>query len=314
MERLSFTLKPKPPFRLDLTAWVLRRRPANAYDRWDGVVYRRIFYLSKPTEVRVRQRKVSLSVEASAARFESGDRPRLEAEVRRLLGLDIVLDDFYRLARRDKALRQVAERFRGVKPPRFPSLFETLVNGIACQQLTLDIGIDLLNRLSSTYGYRGSGGLAGFPRAERLAGAKIAELKSMGFSGSKAEAIIGIARESIAGRLEREDFERLDDAAAMERLLSLRGIGPWTAEYALLRALGRLHIYPGEDSGARRGMRRWLGLRRDFSYSAMRRRLRRWGPYPGLIYFHLLLNGLASKNFYAESVPLLDGPADSVLK
>ena len=56
MSEISFPLKPVPPFRLDLTAWVLRRRTVNLWDRWDGQVYRRILVLrDKPVEVRVRQ-------------------------------------------------------------------------------------------------------------------------------------------------------------------------------------------------------------------------------------------------------------------
>ena len=42
MESLSFTLRPVPPFRLDLTAWALRRRSHNIVDRWDGTEYRRV--------------------------------------------------------------------------------------------------------------------------------------------------------------------------------------------------------------------------------------------------------------------------------
>ena len=51
-----FTLEPVPPFRLDLTAWALRRRPANIVDRWDGVAYRRAVKQDETVaEVEVRQ-------------------------------------------------------------------------------------------------------------------------------------------------------------------------------------------------------------------------------------------------------------------
>jgi hypothetical protein len=64
----------------------------------------------------------------------------------RLLGIRIDLTEFYRLAARDGNLGPLAERFRGLKPPRLPTLFEGLVNGIACQQMSLTLGILLLNR------------------------------------------------------------------------------------------------------------------------------------------------------------------------
>jgi DNA-3-methyladenine glycosylase II len=60
--------------------------------------------------------------------------------------------------------------------------------------------------------------------------------------------------------------------------------------------LGRLHIYPGNDSGARNSLQRWLGIALD--YEGVHRTFDRWRPYAGLIYLHLLLKGIA------ESQPL----------
>ena len=65
-----------------------------------------------------------------------------------MLGLQIDLGEFYRLAAGDKRLETLVEQFRGLKPPRFPDVFEGLVNAIACQQLSLTVGIELLNRLA----------------------------------------------------------------------------------------------------------------------------------------------------------------------
>ena len=81
--------------------------------------------------------------------------------------------------------------------------------------------------------------------------------------------------------------------AALARLTGLRGVGRWTAEYVLLRGLGRLHLFPGDDIGARNRLRRWLHLREPLDYERVRRLLRRWRPYAGLVYLHMLLDGLA---------------------
>ena len=86
-----------------------------------------------------------------------------------LLGLELDLSPFYRLAEADPFLRTLAARFRGVKPPRFPTLFECLVNAIACQQLTLTFGIRLLNRLAEAYGTTAANSfLHAFPAPTRL--------------------------------------------------------------------------------------------------------------------------------------------------
>jgi len=60
--------------------------------------------------------------------------------------------DFYMTTAQNGELCSLSNSFRGLKPPRFPSVFEALVNGIACQQLSLDFGITLLNRLAEAAG------------------------------------------------------------------------------------------------------------------------------------------------------------------
>ena len=78
-----------------------------------------------------------------------------------------------------------------------------------------------------------------------------------------------------------------------QRLLELRGVGRWTAEYVLLRGLGRLQVFPGDDVGAQKRLTRWLGRSRPLDYAGVRRAVERWQPYSGLLYFHLLLDGLS---------------------
>ena len=71
--------------------------------------------------------------------------------------------------------------------------------------------------------------------------------------------------------------------------MSAPRVGRWTAEYVLLRGLGRLHIFPADDVGARNNLQKWLGLRKPLHYDGVRRLLAKWEPYAGLIYFHMLL-------------------------
>jgi DNA-3-methyladenine glycosylase II len=79
----------------------------------------------------------------------------------------------------------------------------------------------------------------------------------------------------------------------------LRGVGRWTAEYALLRGLGRLHVFPGDDVGARNNLARWLDCRASLDYEGVRAAVRHWQPYAGLVYFHLLLASLAERGTLA---------------
>ena len=83
--------------------------------------------------------------------------------------------------------------------------------------------------------------------------------------------------------------------AAIEQLCRIKGVGRWTAAYFLLRGLGRTHIFPGDDVGARNHLQRWLGLPGRLDYDGVRRALAGWEGFGGLIYFHLLLKSLVEK-------------------
>jgi DNA-3-methyladenine glycosylase II len=303
LEKTAFQLKALPPFRLDLTVWVLRRRPHNLVDRWDDQTYRRVLMVQdQPVAVAVSQtgpmETPLLSVEASHTHPQRDLTTALTSLLTRMLGLNADLAPFYRLAEGDDQLGPLAERFRGFKPPRFPSIFEALVNAIACQQLSLTLGIHLLNRLTRTYGPVFAGTeetLQAIPRPLDLAGLSPEAFRALGFSRSKGNAIIGLAQGITSGSLGLEDVEKREEAEIMSRLLALKGVGRWSAEYVLLRGLGHLSVFPGDDVGARRHLENWLHLDAPLDYEGVRRILARWQPYGGLIYFHFLLSGLAEE-------------------
>jgi DNA-3-methyladenine glycosylase II len=125
----------------------------NAIDRWDGTTYRRVVVIEgRPAEIAVRQAGVPAEARLIVTTVPPPRTPparkRIWSMVEWLLGPGIDLTEWYRLAERDPRLRILAERFRGVKPSRFPSVFEALVNAFACQQLSLEVGLELLNRLA----------------------------------------------------------------------------------------------------------------------------------------------------------------------
>jgi DNA-3-methyladenine glycosylase II len=301
MNTATFALEPLPPFRLDLTVWTLRRRPDNQVDRWDGQTYRRLLALGgEPVEVVVTQSAAPeaprLDVTLTGARLSAEMEASAREALARTLGLRVDLAAFYRFAEADARLGPLVRRFRGVKPPRLPTVFEALVNAIACQQITLTQGIRLLNRLAATHGLASGADAApahAFPRPQDLAGCEPEALKSLGFSLHKGRALVELARAITRGRLDLEALAELDDEAAVARLLPLRGVGRWTAEYVLLRGLGRTRVFPGDDVGARNNLRRWLSLPEPLDYAGVARVLSRWKEYGGLIYFHLLLDRLA---------------------
>ena len=294
-------LQPIPPFRLDLTVWALRRRPRNKIDRWDGVTYRRVLVVKgRPTDIAVRQEgsltRPRLVVTATPSLRSPSERQVVRSAINRLLGLQIDLRDWYRMAEGHRRLRPLARQFRGVKPPRFASVFEALVNGFACQQLSLVVGLELLNRLTAVCDVRlGIGERAhyAFPAARDVARMAPANFQAIGFSRQKVRALMALARGIDRGDIDVERLALEDDLLALAELRSLRGVGRWTAEYVLLRGLGRLQVFPADDVGAQKSLARWLGRSGPLDYDGVCGAVEKWWPYAGMLYFHLLLDGLS---------------------
>jgi DNA-3-methyladenine glycosylase II len=296
----TFELTPASPFRLDLAVWTLRRRSHNILDRWDGTTYRRVLPLpAGPVEVTVTQltpsEKAQLRINVVGLHASDTIRSAAITALERLLGLRIDLAEFYQFAAHHRRLAPLANSFRGMKPPRFATVFESAINAIACQQMSLTLGIHLLNRLTAAYGTSmgGSGETVhGFPRPADLAELIPAELRQLGFSHQKGRAIIELSQSIAEGHLDLESFTALDDDEALMRLRELRGMGRWSSEYVLLRGLGRTRVFPGDDVGARNNLQRWLRLAEPLDYEGVQGVLSQWDDYAGLVYFHLLLNRL----------------------
>ncbi len=301
---LSFRLKPVPPFNLKFTAWALRRRPENIVDRWDGQSYHRVLALEgKPVETEVLQLgpvdKPTIQVNVTSRYKVPEMKLKVTLALQRMLGLKIELSDFYRFAGKDKKLRELSQRFLGLKPPRFPDLFEALTNAFSCQQLSLHVGILLLNRLAMTCGLplkEGNSMVFSFAQPSKMANTKPQAFRKLGFSRQKTRFLRELAQGMTQSKLSL-DLERMDSQSALEELYQLNGVGRWSGEYVLLRGLGRTEIFPGDDVGAQNKLKHLLGLESPPNYEAVQKILKRWKPFGGLIYFHLLLDSLSQEGY-----------------
>lgn len=297
---VDFELSPLAPFRLDLTAWALRRRPENKVDRWDGDTYRRVICIQdEHVEISVCQRGrpdiPHLAVNVRGGRNVARVKPEIVAVLTRMLGFRVDLTPFYRMAARDPQLRELAQRYRGLKPVRFPTVFEALANAFACQQFTMAAGIQLLNRLAnlgSVTMETPDGKMFGFPRPADLLRLSSGTFRRLGFSRQKARAFHDLSRGILARQFDFQTLTNWSNEEAMKFLLGLRGVGRWTAEYVLLRGLGRLDVFPGDDVGAQNRLAKWLHRRKPMDYAIVNRALRRWRPYAGFIYLHMLMESL----------------------
>lgn len=307
MPSFHFEMSAVAPFRLDFTVWALRRRPDNIIDRWNGETYRRVLVIQGiPMEIAVTQPDKSdttLYIFVNGANKTERLKLTLISIIEKMLGTQINCTNFYTIARRDEKLKFLSNRFMGLKPPRFPTVFEALVNAIACQQLSLDFGITLLNRLTNAIGRElalTKGKANAFPSPYELRLIADEDLRAMSFSRQKAGYLLNLANTIVDGEKKIENISELSNKEMSETLQELIGVGRWTAEYVMLRGLGKLDIFPGDDAGAQNSLQKLLNLPTKPSYSEVKKVTNPWYPYAGFVYFHLLLSGLAAKGHVTD--------------
>ena len=280
----------REPYRLDLTAVVLRRLSTNVVDVFDGTAYRRL--LGDPSD------PVLLSVEQHApglltARLEGRNASAFDvtAIVRRALGTDIDLAPFYAGAARFRWLHAIATGARGVKPPRYPSLWETVVNAVVYQQVSIHAAGAILRRVIEHFSVpRETAGvrLYAFPSARTLLDADPAELRARGLSVNKVGSLKAVAAALESGELNESALEPLSTPQLIEALVAHRGIGPWTAAVVALRGFGRLDVFPMNDSGATASLRKLSGDPNAEAEPIIEALV----PQQGMLYYHLLLGRL----------------------
>ncbi len=280
------------PYRLDLTVSALRRLPSNLVDVYtaDGRYLRASNDDGVCTITSVTQpHEAALSV-----RVEGGaDAERALARIRRMLGTDRDLTVFYKQAKHISWLAPLAHRMRGLKPPRYPSLWEACVNAIVFQQISLHAASSIMHRLIETLGdrtvYDGIP-LAVFPDIEQFLRAPDTTLRAAGLSAGKLSTLQRAARAIVADELNEEHLQAQSTEDVASMLRTIKGIGPWTAAVILLRGLGRLDAFPANDSGVAANLLFVSGTKLDASAVADT-----LGAQRGMLYFNLLLARLESR-------------------
>jgi DNA-3-methyladenine glycosylase II len=179
----------------------------------------------------------------------------IERGVLKLLGAEFQLDPFYEWAAGDPVLGPITARLRGFRPPLAPDPFETLVTSITAQQVSLFSAFAIRSRLIERFGERADLAFA-FPTRERLAAARDEELTGLGFSRRKAEYVIGLARSD----LDLDALADLEDDEVRMRITSVRGLGPWTAEWFLARHLARPRAWPVGDIALQKAVQVLYGV------------------------------------------------------
>lgn len=184
--------------------------------------------------------------------IEKGEREKIATYILEWFDLDNDLTPFYEMANADPLLKIPAQKFYGLRVISIPDLFEALCWGVLGQQINLAFAYSLKRQFVESFGdsieWNGKKYWV-FPPYERIAQLEPTDLAAIKMTVKKSEYIIGIARLMANGDLSKEQLMKMNFKEAEKSLIKIRGIGPWTANYVLMRCLRFQTAFPIDDVG-----------------------------------------------------------------
>jgi len=259
----------------------------------DGVYHRSVRLDSRPVALTLEafpadrpngSRRVTRALAVTARPGLSDDEVR--SAVRRMLDLDADLEQFRKLAYRDPILRHIVRRRPGIRLPQLLDPFEGITRAILGQQVSVAGASTITDRLVRLFARPVPGalqsGFFAFPTANDVADAGADRLRALGLTRARATTLAGVAGSIADGALNLAALRELSADDAQAALEELPGIGPWTASYVRMRALGDRDAFPGADLGVIKALEA-AGVARRSVFDVAER----WRPWRAYATLHL---------------------------
>lgn len=284
----GFTLDLPADYRLEDTRRTLGRDAGSATERLVGNTFAKSLRLDGRGAVL----EMELSAKRVRARVCSRKPPSPEAMRRahavalRLLGLTLDPGPFERRAARSRDLRRLIAPRPGLRISHTADAFEGLVWSIVGQQVNLAFAFTCRTRLIELAGRR-VGGLRIHPTPRELARLEVDDLLPLQFSRRKAEYLIDSARAIAAGELDLEGLARRSAVEAERALLAVRGLGPWSTHYVMMRSFCLADCLPLGDAGLISALREFHGLEERPDARLTQALMEPFAPHRSLACFHL---------------------------
>jgi len=297
-----FRFEPKPPYSFALTVhkpagwhWLT---PGEIWDDATGTIFTAL-RLGDGRTIGIKARssgrvtRPAVAVEAYAAQpLTRAARRELRDTLRRALDADADIRGFYRLAKRDAALRNRVRRLYGLHEGYWTGLWPLLVLAITLQMAPIKRSMAMLHAFLEHYGQRlrvDGHSVRLWPTPERIAAAPLRELRTRCRLGYRAKALKAIARQLCAGFPSLEELKDMEPEAANRKLRELYGVGAYSA------AMVTPHVSFPLDVWSVQIFARLLGVRipkgrdpREFIPGVARAAERRWGEWRGLAFVYVL--------------------------
>ncbi|MFH1498939.1 MAG: Ada metal-binding domain-containing protein [Verrucomicrobiota bacterium] len=262
----------------------LGRDPESLTERLDGDTCTAAVRLGpRQTPALIRLRLAPGRIHVSTTRPHA---PEAHAVVVGLLGLDQDAAGFARLARKLGLARLVDGREK-LRIVQTPSVFDGLLWAIIGQQINLPFAFRLRQRLTKLVSPPLADGLFAPPSPAAVAALSPEDLRPLQFSRAKTTTLIDTARLVAGGELDLDALRAMSATRAERTLLALRGFGPWSVNYVMMRSLGLADCLPLGDTGVTSGLKRLFDLDERPDREATLRLMAVFAPHRSLATAHL---------------------------
>jgi DNA-3-methyladenine glycosylase II len=294
---MRFSLKPVSPFNFDVSAQIFGDGDEQIRKYHDGKFWQvlrsncKLLFALIQGRGSIDQPGLTVNLSSDEPLFET-DCQSLRYKVSLVFNLDFDLKPFYTDIENDVTMNRIARRLYGLKSPTTPTVFESLVDSLVEQQISLRVANTIEKRITKKFGDK----LKiedilyyAYPTPEQLAAADVGQLRECGLSARKSEYIKNASKLIVDGKLALEELRNQTTDKIIEELDSVRGIGTWTAEMTCVRGMGKLDAIPADDLGLRRTISHYYCNDRKITSQEARRISNNWGKWKGLASYYLIV-------------------------
>jgi DNA-3-methyladenine glycosylase II len=286
----SFKIPAPPEFNFDLCLQFLQRSPKELLHHCDGK------YVTK--FLTIQDQKLLFEVSSidnkniSVHFLNAKPSPSIKAEVKDYITewFDLATDlkPFYELAKKDDLLKGLVKEYHGYRIVGQPDLFESLVWAVLGQQINLQFAYTLKQRFVEQFGEKlhyGGNDYYLFPTPQKVEQLTDEHLLPLQFSRQKSKYVVLIAKAFTNGTISKEKLKGLSLQEAKEQLIKIKGVGNWTANYALMKTFRYPDAFPLEDAGVHNAIKNLKKMKAKPSIGQVKRIFKKykgWEAYATL--------------------------------
>jgi DNA-3-methyladenine glycosylase II len=285
----TFSLSVPKEFDFNLCMDFLKRSPKELLHRCDADSVKKLVHVGD-TAVLFEMRGGKKEIIVNVLNVNLTD--EIEAGVIQYIGewfdLKTDLKPFYKMAKEDVLLKELVKKFYGYRIVGQPDLFESLAWAILGQQINLQFAYTLKQRFVETFGEKlifGETNYHLFPKPEVVAVLNDSHLLPLQFSRQKSKYVVILAEAFARGEVSKEQIRQLPFKEAKEALMKIKGIGNWTANYALMKTFHYPEAFPLEDAGVHNAIKNLKRMKQKPTLDQVKRifkKYRGWEAYATL--------------------------------